>query len=103
MEIVSIPTSIPDDEFEETFCKIFDKVGVKINDRDIESCHCVGNHGRTIVKISHRKDCQQLMKVKKDLSELYLIDIDLGNIKILIKAPAHVIHYYGLKVNGCME
>ena len=100
---MGIPTSIPDDELEETFCKIFDKVGVKINDRDIESCHCVGNHGRTIVKISYRNDCQQLMKGKKDLSELYLIDIDLGNIKILIKAPAHVINCYGLKVNGCME
>ena len=34
-EIVGIPTSVPDDELEETFCKIVDKVGVKIDDRDI--------------------------------------------------------------------
>ena len=52
-------------ELEKTFCKIADKVGVKINDRDIESCHRVDNDGRTIVKFSHRKDCQQLMKVIK--------------------------------------
>ena len=61
MEIVGIPTSVPANKLEETFCKIVDKVGVKIDDRDIESCHLVG---RTKVKFSHRKDCQQLMKVE---------------------------------------
>ena len=61
MEIVGIPTLIPDNELEKTFCKI----GVKTNDRDIESCHLVCSRGRTLVKFSHRKDCQQLMKVKK--------------------------------------
>ena len=50
MEIVGIPTSVPDKELEETFCKIVDKVGVEINDRHIESCHCVGSQGRMIVK-----------------------------------------------------
>ena len=62
VEIVGIPTSVPDNELEETFCKIVDKVGVKIDDGDIESCHLVG---RAKVKFSHRKDCQQLMKVEK--------------------------------------
>ena len=46
---MSIPTSISDNELEETFSKIVDKVGVKINDGDIESCHQVGSQGRTIV------------------------------------------------------
>ena len=72
VEIVGIPTSVADNELEETFCKIVDKVGVKIDDRDIVSCHRVGSQGRTIVKFSHRKDCQQLMKVKKDRSKLNL-------------------------------
>ena len=63
--IVGLPTSVPDNELEETFCKFVDKVGVEINDRDIESCHLVGNQGRMIVKFSHRKECQQSMKVKK--------------------------------------
>ena len=57
VEIVGIPTSVPDIELEKTFCKIADKVGVKIIDKDIESCHRVGSQGRTIVKFSHRKDC----------------------------------------------
>ena len=65
VEIMGIPISVPDNELEKTFCKIVDKVGVKINDRDIESCHCVGSHGRAIVKFSHRKDCRELTKVKK--------------------------------------
>ena len=73
-----------DCELERTFCKIMDKAGVKINDKDIESCHRVDRLGRTIVKFSHRKDCQQSLKVKKDLSELNLTDMDLGNTKIFI-------------------
>ena len=36
MKIVGILTSFPDNEFEKTFCKIVDKVGVKINYRDID-------------------------------------------------------------------
>ena len=84
VEIVGIPTSVPDNELEETFCKFVDKAGVKIDDRDIESYLCVGSQGRTIVKFSHRKDCQQLMKVKKDLSKLNLTDNDLSNVKILV-------------------
>ena len=36
VEIVGITTSVPDNELEETFCKIADKVEVKIDDRDIE-------------------------------------------------------------------
>ena len=84
MVIVGIPTSVPDNELEETLCKIVDNVGVEINDRNIESCHCVGSHSCMIVKFSHRKDCQQLMNVKKDLSKLNLTNIDLGNTKIFI-------------------
>ena len=33
------------------------------------------------VKFSHKKDCQHLMKVKKDLSKLKLTDMHLGNTK----------------------
>ena len=84
MEIEGIPTSVPDNKLEEILCKIVGKVGVEINDRDIESCHRVCSQGRTIIKFSHRKDCQQLMKVKKELSKLNSTDIGLGNAKIFI-------------------
>ena len=81
MEVVGILTSFPDNELEETLCKITYKVGAKIGDRDIESYHCVGNQGCTKVKVRNMKHCQQLMKVKKDLSKLHSTDIDLGNTK----------------------
>ena len=58
-EIVGIPTSVLDKQLEETFCNIVNKVGVKINDRDIESCHRVGSQGHMIVKFKHNKDYQQ--------------------------------------------
>ena len=96
-------TSIPDNELEETFCKIVDKVGVKIDDRDIESYHRVGNQGRTIIKFSHRKDYQQLMKVKKDISTLNLTDIDLGNAKIFNNQSLCPYYKLLLVVNGCMQ
>ena len=47
VEIVGIPSSVLDNELEETFCKIVNKVGVKIDDRDIESCNSVGSQGHT--------------------------------------------------------
>ena len=103
MEIEGIPTSVPNNKLEEILCKIVGKVGVEINDRDIESCHRVCSQGLTIIKFSHRKDCQQLMKVKKELSKLNSTDIDLGNAKIFIKVSIHIINHYGLKVNGCMQ
>ena len=55
VEIVSTPTSVLDNEFEETFCKIVEKVEVKINDRN-KSCNCLGSQGHIIVKFCHRKD-----------------------------------------------
>ena len=66
-----ILTSVPGNDREETFCKI---VGVKIDVRDIESCHRVGSQSGTIVKFSHMKNCHQLIKVKNDLFKLSLID-----------------------------
>ena len=42
-----IPTSVPDNAAEETFCKTVGKVGVKIGNRYIESWQSVGNQDRT--------------------------------------------------------
>ena len=98
--IVGIPTSVPDNELEETFCNIVNKVGVKINDRDIESFHRVGSQGHMILKFSCRKDCQQLMKVKKYFSKLNLTDIDLENTKIFINqslSPYYKLLWYKSK------
>ena len=91
MEFLGISTSVWGIELEKTLDKIVDKGGVEINDRDIEFYNCVRGRGRTIVTFSHRKDCQRIRKVKKDLSNLNLTDIDLGNTKIFIKASVQII------------
>ena len=45
------------------------KVGCKIPSRDNEACHCLTNsNDRVIVKFSPRKDCDQVMSLKRDLS-----------------------------------
>ena len=75
---------VPYNELKRTSSEIVDNVGGKINDRTIESCHGIDSQSRTIVKFRHKRDCQQSMKVKKDLSKLNLTDIDLSNTKIYI-------------------
>lgn len=57
-----------ENDLKETFRKIFDKVGVKSNSNYIETCHRLGNRGNTTVKIVRRKDYQDVLKIKKDLS-----------------------------------
>ena len=70
VEIMGIAASALDNGLEETLWKIIDKAGMKINDGDIEFCDSVGNQDRTIVTLSHRKGCQQLMKIEKVLLNL---------------------------------
>ena len=81
--------SVPDNELEETLCKIVGKVEVKANDRDTVMLEIMIERlcwqlGRKIIKFSHRKDRQQLMNVEKGLSKLNLTDIDLDNTKVYI-------------------
>ena len=58
--------------------KFFDKLGVPINPNNIEACHRIKKESdRTIVKFNKRKDCQQIMRVKKDLKNMTFTDIDL--------------------------
>ena len=42
LEIMGMSFPAPDNKLEEIFCKIVDKIGVKIKDWDIRSCHRVG-------------------------------------------------------------
>ena len=44
-------------------------IGVEIGQHDIEACHRVKNNW-TIVKFSNRKDCLQILRVKKQLKDL---------------------------------
>ena len=68
IEISGIPNSIKDDDLEGKVLEVFDKLGVVIKEENVEACHRIKQSSdRTIIKLSRRKDCLQIMKVKRDL------------------------------------
>ena len=78
IEVAGIPSTVSDDNLENKVLKIFDKLRVPINPNNIEACHRIKKGSdRTIVKFNKRKDCQQVMRVKKDLKNMTFTDIDL--------------------------
>ena len=45
---------------------VFQKIGCELSPRDLEACHRLRkNSHRVIVKFSRRKNCEQIMSVKK--------------------------------------
>ena len=49
---------------------IFGEIGVNVNERDIQACHRLREKDKTIVKFVNRKDCTNILSVKKDLKHL---------------------------------
>ena len=49
---------------------VFKKIIVEIDERDVEACHRLKEKERTIVKFFNRKDCLQILRVKKELKSL---------------------------------
>ena len=74
LELVGIPQSVKDDNLEEVVTQIVNKVGINITERDMQAVHRIGKEGRTIIKFANRKDCQALLKVKRDLNKLTMED-----------------------------
>ena len=82
LEIVSIPRSVDDNSLEEKVIQVFEKVGCNIDSSNIEAFHRLT---KVIVKFSRRKDCQQVLSVKKNLQKLKMEDIGLaGDNKVFI-------------------
>ena len=69
LEVLGIPISVKDDALEDKLLDIFREIGVEIGQRDIQACHRVKNN-QTIVKFSNRKNCLQILRVKKQLKDL---------------------------------
>ena len=93
VEISGIPKSVEDNALESTSCKIFDKVGMEINQNHIEACHRAGRQGNAIVEFTRRKDCQHLLKIKKDLSKLTFEDINLARDTKIFVNQSHCAYY----------
>ena len=67
------------------YSKSFNKFGCEILSRDIEASHRLTNNDRIILKFLRRKDCDQVLSVKRDLRKVKLKDIGLrGNNSIFI-------------------
>ena len=55
---------------------VFKKIGVEIDERDLQACHGLQEKERTIVKCFNMKDCLQILRVKKELKSLNPTEFD---------------------------
>ena len=75
LEVAGIPCDVSNENLESKVLEVFSKVGCEILSRDIEACHRLTNNDRVIVKFLRRKDCDQVLSVKRDLRKIKLEDI----------------------------
>ena len=76
--MAGIPRQVDDKNLETKVLSIFQKIGCTIDPTFIDDCHQLRkNNDRVIVKFTRRKDCKQILKVKKDLRNLDMEDLDL--------------------------
>ena len=103
LEMAGIPDSVQNDELEDKVLTIFKKIGREVCPRDIEASYCLKkDNDRLIVKFSRRKDCEQIISVKKDLKHLKLQKVGLqGNRTIFINTS--LCHYYRMLWSKCKE
>ena len=85
LDIIGIPTEVDADVLEEKIVNIFEKLGCNIPLNRIETCQRVSKKSATvIVKFLRRRDCQQVLAVKKDLLKIKMEDVELpGQNKLL--------------------
>ena len=76
LEVVGIPTSLSNDSQEANISKVFDKLEVHVEGKDIQACHRLKDNDRVIIKFSNRKDSLQVLRVKKDLRTLDPTELD---------------------------
>lgn len=73
---VDIPFLADGNIHEEKVIHIFKKVGCIIYLKIIEKCHQIMKTDRVIVKFHWRKDCPQVLSVKKNFKKLKVENID---------------------------
>ena len=70
LEVVVIPMSVRDNVLEQKVCNVIQEIGVDICDRGIQACHRLTDKDQKIVKFTNRKDCLQILRVKRQLKGL---------------------------------
>ena len=96
VEVAGIPQSVPASDLEKTFSNILEKVRMEVPAKDIDACHRVGKQGRVIVKFLRKKDCQQILSVKKDIQKVNATDLDLPNTTIKFYLNESLCPSYGM-------
>ena len=79
-EVVGLPSSIEDTEFEPTVFRMFQHIGVDITGKGKRKKSGMKKQSdRAIFKFSRRKDCEHIMRRKSELRKLKPSDLDLLN------------------------
>ena len=65
LEVVGIPTSVPNDSLEANISKVFDKLGVHVKGKDIQAFHRLKDNDRVIIKFITGKTAFKFFVSKK--------------------------------------
>ena len=100
IEVVGIPSSVRDQDLEDKVRNIFGEIGINTNKREIQACHRLREKGRMIIKFVNRKDCTNILRVKKDLNTLIHLNWPfLRELKYLFpKVYAPITEAFGINV-----
>ena len=94
LEITGIPATIDNTQLEDKVIQVLNKVGSNISSESVEACHRISrSNDRVIIKFSRRKDCQQVLSVKKDLKNLNMADVGLPDNTRLFVNPSLCSYY----------
>ena len=74
VETVGIPSSVHQNQLEDSICKISNKLNCKIDKNNLEDFHRLKGD-RVIVKFSKRKDCMLVLSVKNDLKIINMAEL----------------------------
>ena len=69
LEVVGIHTSVKDDALGDKVLNVSREIDIEIGQRHIQARHRVKNN-QTKVKFSYRKDCLQILRVKRQFKDL---------------------------------
>ena len=84
LEIAGIPKSVDHKDLEKQVLDIFGSIDVNVKSDDVEACHRIGDKGRTIIKLSKRKNVQSIFANKKKLKNINPTAFGLPNAKVYI-------------------
>ena len=75
IEIQGIPQNVAKKNLEDTVIKMFEKIGISINKHMIVAFHRLGKTIKTIIKFADREDAELILKSKKKLININLLEI----------------------------